>query len=109
MSIETIIGGQPVIINELNNLLRLNIDTPFFTAWQKFGWSFKSSGLGVNKKIITYVLSNKLRLFIHVNDDDKDYIIEPKKLGDFIIKNECNYIVKNTELKVIPKTIFKEL
>ena len=109
MAIDTTIGGQPVIVNDSNNVLKFNIDTPFFTAWRKFGWSFQSSGLGVNKKIIDYVLRNRMRLFIHVNDDNKDYIIEPEELEDFILKNECNYIVKDTELNVIPKIIFKEL
>lgn len=109
MAIDTIIHGQPVIINELSNLLKLTIDTPFFTAWQKLHWEFQSSGFGVNKKIIDYVLVKRMRLYIHVNDDGKDYIIESDKLEDFILKNECDYIIKNTELKVIPKLIFKEL
>jgi hypothetical protein len=109
MAIETTIGGQSVIINELNNVLKFNIDTPFFTAWRKLGWSFQSSGLGVNRTIIRHVLTNKMRLFIHVNDDDKDYIIEPEILEDFILKNETKYVIKNTWLNVIPKSIFKEL
>ena len=109
MVIETSIGGQPVTINEFNNVLKLTIDTPFHTAWQKFDWEFQSSGLGVNKKIIALVLAKQMRLFIHLNENNKDYIIESEKLEEFMNKHESNYIVKGMELNVIPKLIFKEL
>lgn len=110
MSITTNLAGQEIIINEFNNLVKITIDSPFQDPSYKMPqWDFHCSGFGINNKIIDFVLMKKMRLFIHCNEDGKDYIIDYDKLIDFLERYDVDYIVKETKLKILPIKYFRKL
>jgi len=110
MSHEIKLDGQPVIINEISSLVRINIDSPFQVPSMRMPqWTFGCSGFGVNQKIIDLVLQKKMRLFVHENEGNKNYIIEYDKLIDLLENHDLDYKVKNTKLKILPKIMFEEL
>ncbi len=111
MSLELRLDGQLIIINELNNLIKITIDSPFQdpSYVMKERWDFQCKGFGINFKIIELVLKKKTRLFVHCNEDNKDYIIDYEKLIDFIENHDVDYIVKETKLKILPMKYFRQL
>ena len=110
-SIEVNVQGQSVLINEFNNVLRINIDSPFQdpSYRMKERWSFQCVGFGINDKIIEILLDKKFRLFVHDNESNKNFIIENDELVKFLEENNVDYKVRDTKLKILPKSYFKEL
>jgi len=111
MSLEFRLDGQLIIVNELNNLVKLIIDSPFQdpSYVMKERWNFECKGFGVNFKIIILVLDKKMRLLIHNNEDNNDYIIDHEKLIDLLQNHDLDYVVKETKLKILPIKFFKVL
>jgi len=110
MSHEIKLDGQPVIINEISSLVRINIDSPFQVPSMRMPqWNFNCSGFGINTKIIDLVLQKKMRLFVHENEGNKNYVIDYDKLINLLEDHDLDYKVKSTRLKILPKIMFEEL
>lgn len=111
MSREFRLNGQQVIINDFSDIVKFTIDSPFQdpSYVMKERWNFECKGFGVNNKILAIVLDKKYRLFIHCNEDNKNYMIEFEKLLDLLQNHELDYVVKETKLKILPMNYFKEL
>jgi len=110
MSHELRLNGQLIIINELNDLIKIYIDSPFQDpSYRMPQWDFQCKGFGINYKIIDLVLAKKTRLLVHCNEDNKNYIIEYEKLIDFLENHDVDYVVKETKLKILPIKYFEEL
>jgi len=110
MSITTNLAGQEIIINEFNNLVKITIDSPFQDpSYRMPQWDFHCSAFGINNKIIEFVMMKKMRLFVHCNEDGKDYIIDYDKLVDFLERYDVGYVVKDVKLKIIPIKYFRKL
>ena len=110
MSIELKFSGQPVILNDFNKIVKLTIDSAFQDpSYRMKEWNFHCVGFGVNIGIVKLVLDKKYRLFIHENESSNNYLISYEELVQFLKENAVDYIVKDVKLKILPKTIFKEL
>jgi len=104
------LDGQLIIINEYSNVIKTTIDSPFQDpSYRMHQWAFGCSGFGINAKIIDLVLQKKMRLFVHCNEDNKNYIIEYDKLLGFLEIHDVDYVVKKTKLKILPISYFNEL
>lgn len=105
------VQGQEIIINEFNNLCKITIDSPFQdpSYVMKDRWSFGCEGFGINQGIVDIVLEKKLRLFVHDNESFKNFIVDNDVIVKFLDENDVDYKVKETTLKIFPKSIFKEL
>jgi len=110
MSPELHLDGQLIIINEFSNLVKITIDSPFQDPSYKMPqWDFECKGFGINFKIIDLVLTKKMRLFVHCNEDNKNYIIDYDKLINFLDEHDVDYVVKETKLKIVPMKFFEVL
>lgn len=111
MSIEVTVQGQPVLINEFNSVVRINIDPPFQdpSYRMKDRWQFRCSGFGINDQIIDILFERKFRLFVHEAESNRDYIIEFEKLEKFLKGYNVDYKVKDTKMKILSKSYFTEL
>ncbi len=111
MSAELHLDGQLIIINDFSNLIKITIDSPFQdpSYVMKERWNFQCKGFGINNKILALILDKKMRLFVHSNEDNKNYIIEFEKLVDLLKNYDLDYVVKETKLKILPMKFFEEL
>lgn len=110
MSPELHLDGQLIIINEFNNLIKITIDSPFQDpSYRMPQWDFQCKGFGINFKIIELVITKKMRLFVHCNEDNKNYIIDYDKLINFLDDHDVDYVVKETKLKILPMKFFEVL
>lgn len=110
MSPELHLDGQLIIINEFSNLVKITIDSPFQDpSYRMPQWDFQCKGFGINFKIIDLVLTKKMRLFVHCNEDNKNYIIDYDKLINFLDEHDVDYVVKETKLKIVPMKFFEVL
>ena len=111
MSIELNVHGQHVLVNEFNKVVKITIDSPFQdpSIPMKDRWQFNCKGFGVNENIMEIVLDTKFRLFVHNVENNKNYIIENDDLVKFLNNYNVDYKVKDTKLKILPMSYFKEL
>lgn len=105
------VQGQEIIINEFNNVCKITIDSPFQdpSYVMKERWMFGCVGFGINQGIVDIILEKKFRLFVHDNESFKDFIVDNDVIVKFLNENNVDYKVKDTTLKIFPKSIFKEL
>lgn len=105
------VHGQDIIINEFNNVCKITIDSPFQdpSYVMKDRWTFGCVGFGINQEIVDIILEKKFRLFIHDNESYKNFIVDNDVIVKFLEENNVDYKVRNTILKIFPKSIFKEL
>ena len=91
---EIIIDGQKIIHVPDTKAVYIDIREPFFSAGKKLGWEEKCPGLGINQKIIDFVLKTKSRLVINVLSAGVKYWISWDHIKDFMEHNDCNWGVK---------------
>ena len=102
------LDGQKVAYNEERKIVKTTIEVPFFKAGKILSWSqdLGSPGLGLNHKIIQYVLKTKSYLCIHVGQEGADYWIRNSVLVDFIKKNNTEYKAGKIDVTVISWKLF---
>lgn len=104
------VRGQEILINEYANLVKINIDSPFQDpSYRMPEWNFKCVGFGISQEIVDIILEKKFRLFVHEAESNKDFIADNDVLVKFLDENKVDYKVKDTMMKIFPKSIFKEL
>ena len=110
MSIEVNVKGQTILINEFSNLIRINIDSAFQDpSYRMPQWDFRCSGFGINQEIIDILEEKKMRLYVHEGESNKNFLLEYDQLRYLLNSHNLDYVVKETKLKILPKSFFKEL
>lgn len=102
------LDGQRVAYNEERKIVKTTIEVPFFKAGKILSWDqgLGSPGLGLNHKIIQYVLKTKSYLCIHVGQEGADYWIRNSVLVDFIKNNNTEYKAGKIDVTVISWKLF---
>lgn len=99
-------NGQTAKYNSERNILVTTIMEPFMSAGKKLGWNnHQPQGFGFNLKLIEFVLKHKCTMVIYVDSWFCTLFVKPDVLLQFLQNNNCDYKVRNTVLKVIPKDI----
>jgi len=96
------LDGQKVVYNHESKIAKTTIKEPFYKAGKIFGWSDKSPGLGLNLKVIDFILKTKCTLIIHVESAGNDYWLKNDVLKAFLQQNNVDYKIRDTVLKIIP-------
>lgn len=111
MSFSLNVHGQSVLINEFNKVMRINIHYLFQdpSIPMKDRWEFNCKGFGINEDIIEILMEKKFRLFVHNVENNKNYLIENDVLVKFLNNYNVDYKVRDTKLKILPMSYFKEL
>ena len=102
------LDGQKITYNDERKILKTIIEVPFYKAGIILSWDqrFGSPGLGLNHKIIQYVLKTKSYLCIHVGQEGSDYWIKYDALVDFIKNNNTEYKAGKIDVTVISWKLF---
>jgi len=76
------------------------------SAGKKLGWyDFHPQGFGFNLKLIEFVLKHKCVLVIYIDSWYCTLFVKPDVLKQFLQNYACDYKIRDTVLKVIPKDI----
>lgn len=81
-----------------------NIREPFYSAGKKYGWPYKSIGLGINKNDFSGE-----SLSITVGDDPTIWTVNTEKALDVVHRYKAYYNARGTELFVVPWDLFKRV
>lgn len=102
--------GQTIKINHESKVVMMKINEPFFKAGKLLGWieQYGSPGFGFNKKIINYVIKNKMKLLIRSDtlSDKKEYWTVYDKISWFVSNHKTHYTIKGIELIILPLKFF---
>ena len=87
------LAGQKVVYNSETKIAKTTIAEPFYKAGKILGWknTKRTVGLGLNPKIVEFILKSRCTLIIHVAKDQKDYWLRPDVLSDFVKYNNTEY------------------
>ena len=97
------LDGQQIAYNPESKIVKTTINEPFFKASKILNWNKPSPGLGLNRKIIDFVLKTKSRLIVHVTTSGHDYWIASDKLVEILKTHNTQYkVVGTTWLCVLP-------
>jgi len=91
---ELVIDGQKIIHAPATKTVFIDIGEPFYSAGKKLGWKEKCPGLGINEKIINFVIKTKSHLVVNVVSAGVKYWINWDHIQSFMQKNECHWRVK---------------
>jgi len=103
---EAILDGQKINYNSESKIMATTIETPFFSAGKKLGWRWQPQAVGLNLKVIQFLLSTKFTLVVYIEHYHHSYFFPYDKLKDYLQNNECDYKIRDTVLKVIPIELF---
>jgi len=78
-----------------------HINTPFYSAWQKFGFMKDDWGLGLNKKRIDQLAKTNETAYVSYGKNPQLYTINTKKVKTYPV-DTIGW--SNTKLYVIPKS-----
>jgi len=96
------LDGQKVVYNSESKIAKTTIKEPFYKAGKIFGWKDKSPGLGLNLKVVEFVLKTKCTLIIHVETAGKDYWLKSDVMKAFLQAHDTTYKIRDTVLQIIP-------
>jgi hypothetical protein len=103
---EIILDTQHIKYNINTKIAATSIEKPFMAAGKKLGWRWKSPGIGLNLKVIQFLLHRKFTLVLYIESYDATYFLKHDHLLEFLRDNVVDYKIKDTVLKVIPIEIF---
>lgn len=90
---------------EVNGIyLILYLNTPYFSAWQRFGWVEGTEGYSISKA--AFEKARELKKKILVKNKYGDYEISVAKASKYL---SCTFTAGNTLLICLPKSAFKKL
>lgn len=93
-----LLDGQPLVYGAESKICKTTIEEPFIKAGKILGWIDHCPGIGLNKKIIEFVVRRKATLIVHVASAGNDYWISWDKLQDFIKNNNTEYMAGGKKL-----------
>lgn len=105
---QIILDTQKINYNPEKKIAVTTIDEPFMSAGKKLGWRWKSPGIGLNLKVIKFILDTQYTLIINIesfrNKSGKQatFYLSYDKLRHFLTNTNYDYKVRNTIVKVIP-------
>jgi|APSaa5957512535_1039671.scaffolds.fasta_scaffold00325_72 hypothetical protein len=100
---QVILDTQKIVYNPQSKIAVTTIDEPFYSAGKNIpGWKWKPQAIGLNLRVIQFVLASNFTLVIYVDKYRHSYRITSDQLKQYIDNNNCDYKIKNTILKVIP-------
>ena len=89
--------------------MKIDIQEPWWSAWQRFGWAQGIWGVGFNKKQIEAAILKKAQLIVNVVKMKTVYTVSPVTVKNYCQKNKTMFIARgNTLLYVIPHTLMKK-
>jgi len=103
---EIFLNGQRVRHNPESKILVTTIEKPFMSAGKKLGWRWKSPGIGLNLKVVQFLLTTKSTLILYIDSYNCNYFLKHDHLLDYLRNNDCDYKIRDTVLKVIPIDLF---
>lgn len=103
---EILLDGQKINYNSESKIAVTTIEKPFLSAGKKLGWRWQPQGIGLNLKVIQFLLSTKFTLVIYIEYYHHSYFFPYTKLFDYLKNNECDYKIRDTVLKIIPIELF---
>lgn len=86
----------------MNNYFHIN--TPFFSAWQRYGWEKNCWGIGLEKKKVDDLASKDKTALIRYGKDSNLYHIKAKDVQKYPVEQVKTY---NTFVYIVPKTALK--
>jgi len=103
---ETLLDGQKVKYNSERKIAVTTIEKPFMSAGKKLGWRWTSPGIGLNLKVVQFLLQSKFTLILYIEFYNCNYFLKFDQLFEYLRDNECDYKIRETVLKVIPIELF---
>jgi len=101
-----IIDGQPLVYNAERKLGNTTIEEPFLKAGKIFG--FTGPGIGLNPKLIEFIIRRKATLIIYVSSFRQNYWMNWDRLRDNF-KKDFRYMAGGRKLVyVIPLFEFNQ-
>lgn len=78
-----------------------HINTPYYSAWTKYGWNKDDWGLGLEKKKVDKLAKMNQTLYVSYGKKDQLYTINAKKVKEYPVD-----VLKygNVKLYIIPKS-----
>lgn len=104
--IVVLLDGQKVNYNPESKIAATTIEKPFMSAGKKIGWRWKSPGIGLNLKVVQFLLTTKYTLILYVEFYHSNYFLKHDHLLEYLRNNDCDYKIRDTVLKVIPIELF---
>ena len=102
MSQSFVFDGQFVKYNHSTKTAFTSIREPYYAAGKVLGWPEKVPGIGLNLKIIDFIMKTKCHLVVRVESTGHNYWIYFDALKKFIDTHYCSYKGKTgVEMKVI--------
>ena len=102
--------GQEFLYNQESKTIILEITQLFRKAGYVLAWNYSYGipGVGINKSIMDFVIKSKLKILIHLleNDSQTKHWVNFTKLNDFINSNTSEYLVSGKKIHVIPWSFF---
>lgn len=101
--------GQKIEYDADKNVISLEIREPFWKASEMLNWPEKSSGIGINPKIIDFLQARHADLMIYVRSEKGWWIAPFIGIEDFLSYHETVWHVRNGKfkLRIISWDIFK--
>jgi len=81
-----------------------NIHSPYFSAWQKYGWENGCWGIGLEKRQIDDLASKNGTAIVKYGKSDIEYTIKAKDVQQYPVEQVKTY---NTFVYIVPKTALK--
>lgn len=82
----------------------IKIKEPFYSAGKKYGWPYKSIGIGISK---AYFFNGDF-IKITIGDNPAIYQIDAQKALEIVRQYKSFYLAKETLLGVIPLDLFEK-
>jgi len=83
--------------------MKITINTPYWSAWKRYGWKDNTWGLGLRKHDLTKCIENNEMLRVEIKQLNKEYFVCPNKAVKFVKKHKTMFIARGqTLLYVIP-------
>jgi hypothetical protein len=103
---EALLDGQKVNYNPETKIAVTSIKSPFMGAGYKLGWKWRPQGIGLNLKVVQFLLQTKFTLVLNVEKFHHTYYLTHSQLFEYLRDNECDWKVKTVIVKVIPLELF---
>src|SRR3990167_5856232 len=104
--IEIHLNGQKVNYNPDSKIAVTTIKEPFMSAGKKVGWRWRSPGIGLNLKVVQFLLTSKYTLILYIESYHHNYFLKHDQLLQYLRDNYCDYKIRETVLKLIPIELF---
>lgn len=100
--VQIVLDTQKINYNPEKKIAVTTIESPFMGAGYKLGWKWRPQGIGLNLRVIQFLLSTKFTLVVYIEKFHTTYFLKHDVLFEYLRDNECDWKIKNTIVKVIP-------